>query len=283
MKKEFVTFYNLNSSECEMICNNSEIPVNLDEFVIENGVVKKCISNAKIIRIPDGVKCLDGFSVKSESLEKLIISNSVAEIKYFDLFNIYCEKLSDIIVMPKNKKFSDIDGVLYTADKSEILLCPIAKKSHEIADGTIYIRKNAFYLCKSIEKIIIPDSVIEIGDNAFQFCKNLKSIVISSSVRKIGNKAFSDCNRLENITISNTLSEIGKNLFAGKSMRDVPLYINIIDTTMGLSDATAEKIHKQFSKILAKIDKKLAREYQRNHTVKNYLLIKKGFLGIAPT
>lgn len=282
MKKEFVTFYSLNSSECEMMRNNSEIPVNSDDFVIENGVMKKCMSNAKIIRIPDSVKSFDGFSIKNVNLEKLIIPNSVEEIKYLDLFNVYCKKLNDIIIMPENTKFSDVDGVLYTADKSEILLCPTAKKFHDIAEGTMYIGKEVFWDCKSIEKITIPDSVIEIGDRAFQSCRNLKAIVIPSSVHKIGNKVFSDCYRLENITISNTLSEVGKKLFSGKSMRDVPLYINIIDTTTGLSDATAQKIHKQFSKVLANIDTKLAREYSRNHTVKNYLLMKKGFLGTAP-
>ena len=48
------------------------------------------------------------------------------------------------------------------------------------------IGAEAFYNCKSLKSIVIPDSVKSIVENAFSGCESLTSIVIPGSAESIG-------------------------------------------------------------------------------------------------
>ena len=61
---------------------------------------------------------------------------------------------------------------------------------------------NAFYGCKSLTNVTLPDTVTCLRNFAFTDCANLKSINIPDSVTEIGPGAFSRCNKLSSIRIS---------------------------------------------------------------------------------
>jgi len=63
------------------------------------------------------------------------------------------------------------------------------------------IGSSAFYNCKSLASLEIPDSVINIGDIAFRYCESLESIEIPDSVKSIGVSVFDGCNSLLSITV----------------------------------------------------------------------------------
>ena len=65
------------------------------------------------------------------------------------------------------------------------------------------IGKQAFYDCKKLTSINIPDSVTSIGNSAFYYCLSLKSIDIPDSVINISDMAFKGCRSLTSITILN--------------------------------------------------------------------------------
>ena len=75
------------------------------------------------------------------------------------------------------------------------------------------IGNNAFYSCKNLVNITIPDSITSIGNNAFEYCASLKSVLIPGSVKSIGNAAFNRCKSLMNIEViknnSNYFSQDG--------------------------------------------------------------------------
>lgn len=48
----------------------------------------------------------------------------------------------------------------------------------------------AFYGCKGLTSITIPNSVMSIGNNAFSNCIRLESVIIPKSVRYIGERSF---------------------------------------------------------------------------------------------
>ena len=81
-----------------------------------------------------------------------------------------------------------------------------------IPDGIIRIAKNAFSSC-GIEKITIPDSVIEIGYGAFQCNLRLITVTIGNGVVSIGDFAFYMCNNLLNVSFGDNLKSIGENAF----------------------------------------------------------------------
>ena len=59
------------------------------------------------------------------------------------------------------------------------------------------IYDSAFYSCRSLTSITIPERVTGIGDKAFYGCSSLTSITIPEGVTSIGSGAFDDCSSLQ--------------------------------------------------------------------------------------
>ena len=73
----------------------------------------------------------------------------------------------------------------------------------------------AFYNCRSLTSMTIPDSVTTIGDDAFYQCYNLTSVTIPDSVTTIGEMAFYCCYSLASVTIPDSVTTIGEGAFWG--------------------------------------------------------------------
>ena len=80
--------------------------------------------------------------------------------------------------------------------------------------GVTRIKNYAFYNCKSLTSITIPDSVTSIGDYAFYYCRSLTSITIPDGVTSINSFAFYNCTSLTSITIPDSVTSIGDYAFA---------------------------------------------------------------------
>ena len=76
------------------------------------------------------------------------------------------------------------------------------------------IGENAFFSCKSLTSITLPNSVKSIGMGSFTYCESLTSITIPDSVKVIANMAFYRCSSLTEITIPNSVKSLGHNAFS---------------------------------------------------------------------
>ncbi len=76
------------------------------------------------------------------------------------------------------------------------------------------IVERAFFSCRKLTSITIPNSVTSIGNDAFSYCTSLTSITIPNSVTSIGSNAFSYCTSLTRITMGNSVTSIGIGIFS---------------------------------------------------------------------
>ena len=89
---------------------------------------------------------------------------------------------------------------------------PSSLKSVTVTGGNILY--GAFYGCKGLTSITIPDRVTSIGESAFRECSGLTSVVIPDSVTSIGEGAFYNCRGLTSITIPDRVTSIGESAFS---------------------------------------------------------------------
>ena len=82
----------------------------------------------------------------------------------------------------------------------------------EIGTG-IHIGDYAFYFCRSLSSITIPNTITSIGKYAFTSCFSLLGITIPNNIINIIENTFETCYSLSNITMPNTITNIGKYAF----------------------------------------------------------------------
>ena len=75
------------------------------------------------------------------------------------------------------------------------------------------IGSRAFYGCKGLTKVEIPNSVVEMGGSVFSGCENLTEAIIPNSIKEINYDTFYGCSNLTTITIPNGITKIGSNAF----------------------------------------------------------------------
>ena len=117
-----------------------------------------------------------------------------------------CDKLAAINVGADGQGayYSSIDGVLYSADKSALVVYPLAKTDEElVVDANVeVIYAGAFYGNENIKKVVLPEGLVEIQAAAFDFCSALEEVNIPSTVQKIDKQAFRYCESLHTVTFN---------------------------------------------------------------------------------
>ncbi|MBQ4105800.1 MAG: leucine-rich repeat domain-containing protein, partial [Clostridia bacterium] len=144
-------------------------------------------------------------STVAEQYTYTVISDSYVKItKYIGSENE--------IVIP-----SEIDGYpVQVIGKNAFYSCK-AITSVTIPNTVKTIEASAFAWCEKLTSVSIPDSVTSIGDFAFMSCNGLPTITIPNSVRSMGTSVFRTCKSLTSATISNALTTIANEMFYGCS------------------------------------------------------------------
>ena len=229
-------------------------PAASDDFVIENGVLKKYTGNGGSVIIPDGVTRIDDWAFKGcQTLTSITIPNSVTAIgdhAFLACINLTGVAIPDSVTsigdeafirckgLADRKGFVIVRNVLYDyfGEDSNVVIpngvacigssAFVSSKNLvrvTIPNSVTSIGKSAFSGRKSLKNITIPDSVTSIGDRAFSSCESLTSITIPGSVTRIGNSAFEGCTSLRKVTIPNSVTHIGDSAFRGCTSLNVTM------------------------------------------------------------
>ena len=165
--------------------------------------------------IPDGVTVIrDRAFNKCISLNSITIPKSVQDIETYSFFG--CTSLEAINVAGSNKNYADVNGILFSKDKTKIVCYPANKKnmSYSIPVSVKVVGVAAFRDCIYLKGITIPDSVTNIEHHAFSNCNSLKSITIPDSITAIEMATFIDCTSLTGVKIPASVTSIGWGAFS---------------------------------------------------------------------
>ena len=126
------------------------------------------------------------------------------------------------------------------------------------------IGNDAFYYCRSLTSVTIPNSVTTIGENAFYYCSGLTSITIPNSVTSIGNSAFYGCSGLTSVTIPQGVTTIGNYAFRYCS--------NLTNVKVPVTDLSAFCNNKVMGLISSYIEKPVTLIDKDGNEIKEYVI-----------
>ncbi|MBO5262280.1 MAG: leucine-rich repeat domain-containing protein [Clostridia bacterium] len=84
-----------------------------------------------------------------------------------------------------------------------------------LPQGLEKIGARAFYNCTGLEEINLPNSICEIGESGFYNCVSLKEVIIPEGVRVISPSAFRACTSLTRVTLHGKITNIEGCAFMG--------------------------------------------------------------------
>ena len=144
-------------------------------------------------------------------------------------------RMKKILAADGNNKLASVDGIIYTKDMKQLIICPEEHGGDVIIpEGVEAVSAQAFNYC-NVTSISLPSTLTFIASSAFDNCKmqhidfgtgikcierlgrceQLKKIEIPNQVKNIWGGAFENCTFLEHITLHEGLEEIGWDAFRG--------------------------------------------------------------------
>ena len=193
----------------------------------------------------------------------------------FDKFDY----LESVYIDGKNDNYSSKDGLLYSADGSELKYCPKAYQKSEVVlpYSTTKVDAGVFAGRNNVEQVLVKnpdcditdamgnvrviafkdssvlaycqsngiawDPIEEIGDNFFKNETTMISFAVPDNIKTIGKNAFSGCSSLKDINLSQ-IETIGIGAFKNSGLENVtiPNTVKTIDSEAFAYDQALETV-----------------------------------------
>lgn len=119
---------------------------------------------------------------------------------------------------------------------SSVYYVPASLNSVVIRGGGIYY--GAFYNCRNLSSITIPDGLTQIGEYAFYNCAGLQSILLPETLTELGDYAFAYCASLKDITVPDGVECVTEGMFtACASLESITLsVIELKNNVIGITE-----------------------------------------------
>ena len=176
----------LNKDEAEQWTQEILLPFikayvcDLEDFVIEDGVLKEFCGQKPIAILPDYVVKIDKYVFSEcEYIKRVILPSGLSEFDW--------SAFAD----------SKLEGEVHIPDK-------ITRLPDQVFAG-----------CAALKRVVLPNNLSVIECQAFSDCEGLAELVIPGSVKSIEFQAFFNCTSLERIVIPKSVDRIEGNAFEG--------------------------------------------------------------------
>lgn len=123
-----------------------------------------------------------------------LVSGSLAETQGLYEYKVKEDGTAEITAADKNIKDGNI---------------PAELDGHKVTS----IGEDAFYQCRKLPEVIIPEGVTEIGRMAFGVCDRMKTVSLPEGLVSIGDSAFTGCAGLKSVSIPDSVTDIAENAF----------------------------------------------------------------------
>lgn len=174
-------------------------------------------SKLREITVGDNVQKISEGAFSLSGLSKIHIGKQVQKIETTWLVPFEGTKLEDITIDPENRFYTVKDGVLFTADMSELVRYPSqdTRTEYTIPDSVTKISQYAFESVRNVKNMMIPSGVEEIGAAAFEASTALYPVQDLRNVKRLGAMAFADVKNLRMILLGENLQ-----IYMGKAYQN---------------------------------------------------------------
>ena len=155
-----------------------------------------------------------GKVMTKSTTNKIVIERNI--IKPMTAFEVETKEAvpNNQIWYTSNAKVQPYRNDVFGANISSNVWDETTKKGVITFDGKVSkIGYMAFYNCKDLTSIYVPNGVTIIETCAFDYCENLISIEMPNSIKTIEKSAFENCVNLSAVTIPDQVTTISENLF----------------------------------------------------------------------
>lgn len=194
-------------------CRNlTEVVIPDSLTVLPDGCFNQCW-NVASFTLPETVTTLGQYVLSSSSITEIDIPASVTSM-LFDSFGWGESNMVAFNVDEANPNYCDVDGVLYTKDRTELMRCPMGVTGEfNIDPACKVVGPSALDGCFYITAINIPEGVETISSGAFS-STGITSIVIPSTVTSFSSP-LGFCENLVTVEIYGDLDELGVGALRG--------------------------------------------------------------------
>ena len=174
-------------------------------------------SKLREITVGDNVQKISEGAFSLSGLSKIHIGKQVQKIETTWLVPFEGTKLEEITIDPENRFYTVKDGVLFTADMSELVRYPSqdTRTEYTIPDSVTKISQYAFESVRNVKNMMIPSGVEEIGAAAFEAATALYPVQDLRNVKRLGAMAFADVKNLRMILLGENLQ-----IYMGKAYQN---------------------------------------------------------------
>ncbi len=197
--------------------------ITLPQTVVSIGAeaFSSCTTLSKIT-IPSSLESI-GYAAFSNCLllKSLTFPQTLEHLEEGALVN---EALESISIDKNNPVYKSVDGVVFTKDGKTLFFYPPAKQdeNYTVPQGIETICAYAFYHCKNLKTIQLPNQLKRIGNAAF--CgSGITEINLPYGLTTVEDKAFLDCDNLTELTLPDSVIEMGVYALSAPNLKKITL------------------------------------------------------------